>query len=89
MYCSRHKSIQISFKGGIKQLAPYIVDYKFKVYHDSDAFVAKQGLQNNRSNPNMWIRMFDVLEAHSDPVGPNVDDAADRLKVLSFILKVY
>lgn len=69
-------------------LAPYIVDYKFKVYHDSDAFdVAKQGLQNNRSNPNMWIRMFDVFEAHIDPVGPNVDDAADRLRSPEFYIK--
>lgn len=62
-------------------LTPYVMDLKFKVYNDSDAYdIAKQGLKNNRSNPMMWSKVFDVLEENVDPVGPNVNDAADRLK---------
>ncbi|MDD2269867.1 MAG: O-antigen ligase family protein [Eubacteriales bacterium] len=69
-------------------LTPYIVDYKFKIYHDSDAIdAAKSGILNNKSNPNMWVRMFDVLEDHIDPVGPNVDDAADRLRSPEYYIK--
>ena len=62
-------------------LAPYIVAYEFQKYADTDAFnVAKQGLANNQSNPNMWIQMFNTFEDYIDPVGPNTDDAADRLR---------
>ncbi len=69
-------------------LAPYIVDYKFIIYHDADAIDAtKLGVQNNKSNPNMWIRMFSLLEEHIDPVGPNVNDAADRLKDPEYYIK--
>ena len=61
-------------------LAPYIADFRFKTYYDSDAYdYAKQSLQQNRSNPAMWRSMFDIIEENIDPVGPNVQDAADRL----------
>ena len=62
-------------------LAPYLVAYKFQRYFDYDAFdIAKRGLSNNKSNPNMWIKMFNTFEEYIDPVGPNMNDAADRLK---------
>ncbi|MDD4565837.1 MAG: O-antigen ligase family protein [Eubacteriales bacterium] len=75
-------------KAESNSLAPYIMDYEFKIYHDSDAIdAAKSGIANNKSNPGMWIRMFDVLEEHIDPVGPNVDDAADRLRSPEYYIK--
>ncbi len=62
-------------------LLPYIVDYQFKTYFDSDAVTsATEGISNIKSNPNAWIQLFDIFEQHIDPVGPNTDDAADRLR---------
>lgn len=62
-------------------LTPYIVAYKFENYLDYDAFqVARQGIRNNMSNPAAWMQIFDVFEKYIDPVGPKMDDAADRLK---------
>ncbi|MDD4564882.1 MAG: O-antigen ligase family protein [Eubacteriales bacterium] len=69
-------------------LAPYITDYKFKTYHDSEAIdAAKSGIFNNRSNPDIWIQIFNILEEHIDPVGPNVNDAAERLQRPEYYIK--
>ena len=68
-------------------IAPYVMDYSFKTYKDVDAFeAAKQGIQNAKSSPLMWSKIFDLCEEHIDPVGPYTDDAADRLKSSKFYI---
>ena len=62
-------------------LTPYIMAYDYQSYLDYDAYLAaKNGIQYIKSNPNAWINIFDTFEEYIDPVGPNVDDAADRLR---------
>ncbi len=62
-------------------LTPYIMAYDFQNYMDYDAYMAaKTGVLNNRSNYNFWVKIFDTFEAYIDPVGPHVEDAADRLE---------
>lgn len=62
-------------------LTPYIMEFDFRSYLDANAYeVAKKGLKTNNSNPKMWPAVFGVMEAYVDPVGPNVQDAADRLR---------
>lgn len=62
-------------------LAPYVMAYYFEKYNDVNAFAAaKRGIENARSNPYMWSRIFDTFEEYLDPVGAHMDDAADRLK---------
>ena len=75
-------------------IAPYVMAYKFINYFDFDAFeAAKQGVENSKSNPTLWISIFNILEEYIDPVGPHVDDAADRLRkpkyYVSSILEIY
>lgn len=68
-------------KAESNSLAPYLVAYNFAIYNDVDAFgAAKRGIENAKSYPGMWIRLFDIFEEYIDPVGPNKDDAADRLR---------
>ena len=62
-------------------LTPYIMSFYFGINYDTDAVdIAKAGIKNNKSNPNMWMQIFNVLEDNFDPVGPNVDAAAERLR---------
>lgn len=68
-------------------IAPYVLAYNFKTYHDYDAFeAAKIGIRNTKSYPGMWIQIFDIFEENIDPVGPYTDDAADRLRSAEFYI---
>jgi hypothetical protein len=69
-------------------IAPYVMAYDFETYQDYDAFeAAKSGIKHAASNPGMWTRIFDICEEYIDPVGPNTDDAADRLRTPKYYVK--
>jgi hypothetical protein len=75
-------------------MTPYLMAYKYKKYYDADAYeIAKSGVSRNKSNPKVWSQVFDTFEQNIDPVGPNTDDAADRLKgaedYVSEVLGIY
>ncbi len=68
-------------------IAPYVVAYNFETYKDYDAFhAAKRGIENARSYPYMWIRIFDIFEEYIDPVGAHTEDAADRLRTPKYYI---
>lgn len=62
-------------------IAPYVMAYNFETYKDADAFkTAIKGIENAKSSPYMWMKLFDTCEEYIDPVGAHVQDAADRLE---------